>query len=185
MEDIQGRGKALENLFFGERDQQLLQKLKAELDGKEVREALRSVSGIDNDAVLDSLIKVGVTPESLSAVSLIPLVSVAWCDNSMESTEQEAILSAASAAGVEKDSAAFKLLSGWLAERPPADLLKSWQTYIAALKTQLDETSLSQLKASVINRAETIAESAGGFLGLGAVSDKEKKAIADLAATFG
>ncbi|QEG23075.1 hypothetical protein [Mariniblastus fucicola] len=184
MDDLQGRGKALETKFFGERDQVLLQNLKAELADKEAREALHAVSGIDNDEVLDKLIDAGVTPESLAAISLIPLVSVAWCDDLMEATEKEAILQAATSAGIEKDSAASKLLGSWLAHRPKPDLLESWKGYVGVLKGSLDETSYSQLKSSVINRAENVAEAAGGFFGAGTVSDKEKKAIADLAAAF-
>ena len=57
MDDLQGRGNALENAFFLDRDQELLQKLKAEVAGKETQDAMRSVSGIDDDAVLDQLIK--------------------------------------------------------------------------------------------------------------------------------
>jgi hypothetical protein len=185
MEEIQGRGKALENAFFGERDKELLQKLKSELEGKHDREALSAVSGIDDEKVLDLLLGVGVTPESLAAVSLIPLVAVAWCDASMESTEKEAILNAAGAAGIDKSSASYELLGSWLTERPSSDLLDAWKAYIGVLQVNLDKTAFSQLKASVVNRAENVAESAGGFFGLGSVSDREKKAIADLAATFG
>lgn len=185
MENLQGRGKAIENAFFGERDKELLQKLKVEIEGKETLDALRSVSGIDDDGVLQKLAGAGVTPESLSAVSLIPLVSVAWCDDSMETTEKQAILDAAAASGIEKESAAAELLDSWLASRPGKELLESWKAYVGTLKENLDEAAFSQLKASVVNRAETIAEAAGGFFGLGSVSDKEKKAIADLAAVFG
>lgn len=185
MDDVQGRGKALENKFFGERDKELLSKLKAELEGKQSRDALRAVSGIENDDVLDKLIGVGVSPESLSAVSLIPLVAVAWCDDSMESTEKEAILSAATSSGIEKDSASSELLGSWLSVRPGSDLLDAWKAYIGVLKESLDDTAFGQLKSSVINRAENVAEAAGGFFGLGSVSDKEKKAIADLDAAFG
>ncbi len=184
MNDIQDRGKALENVFFGQRDQELLQKLKAELEDKHARDALSSVSGIENEEILDLLLAIGVTPESLSAVSLIPLVAVAWCDDLMEQTEQQAILDAAAAAGIDKGSASFELLGSWLSERPGSELLDVWKAYIGMLHTKLDETALSQLRASIVNRAETIAESAGGFFGLGSVSDKEKKTIADLAATF-
>jgi len=185
MDDIQSRGKALENAFFGQRDQELLQKLKAEIEGKESRDALCAVSGIKDEAVLDKLLGVGVTPESLSAVSLIPLVAVAWCDDSLEATEKATILEASKSSGIEQDSAAAALLGAWLESRPGNDLLDAWKSYIGGLKETLDETSFSQLKASVVNRAQTVADSAGGFLGLGAVSDKEKKAIADLAAAFG
>ena len=185
MSDVEGRGKVLENKFFGERDQELLAKLRAELEGKESRDALRAVSGIDNDEVLDKLLGVGVIPESLAAISLIPLVAVAWCDESMESTEKDAILTAATSSGIEKDSASSELLGSWLSNRPGTDLLDAWKAYIGELKVSLDETAFSQLKSSVVNRAESVAEAAGGFFGVGSVSDKEKKAIAELAATFG
>ena len=185
MDDIQSRGKVLESAFFGQRDQVLLQKLRAEIEGKAAREALRSVSGVDNDSALDQLIAVGVTPESLTAVSLIPLVSVAWCDNTMETKEKAAILEAAKSSGIAANSAAAALLDSWLDSNPKSDLLDAWKAYIDGLKEKLDETSLSQLKATVIERAETVAESAGGILGLGSVSDKEKKAIAELTAAFG
>jgi len=185
MEEIQSRGKAIENAFFGNRDKELLQKLKAEIAEKEAYDALGSVSGIEDKSVLEKLAGVGVTPESLSAVSLIPLVSIAWCDDSMEATEKQAILDAAAASGIEKESAAAQLLDSWLGSRPGSELQETWKAYVGALKVQLDDASFGQLKSSVINRAETIAEAAGGFFGLGSVSDKEKKAIADLAAVFG
>lgn len=185
MDDLQGRGKALENLFFENRDQELLQKIKSEIEGKEMRVALGSVSGIDNTEVLDGLIGVGVTPESLSAVSLIPLVAVAWSDKSMAANEKEAILKASDAAGISTDSASFELLSSWLGARPKPDLLEAWKAYIGVLKTTLDETSLGQLKASVVNRAESIAEAAGGFLGIGSVSEAERNMISELTQVFG
>ena len=185
MDDLQDRRKVLEGAFFGKRDQELLQKLKAEIEGREASEVLRSVSGIEDSAVLEKLIQVGVTPESLSAVSLIPLVAVAWCDNSLESTEKATILAAASDSGIAPESAAAALLDSWLESRPEAELVESWKAYIGGLKEQLDEASLNQLKNSVIKKAETVADSAGGFLGIGKVSDKEKQAIADLAAAFG
>lgn len=183
--DIEGRGKALESAFFGRRDQKLLQKLKAEIDGKESRDVMRSVSGIEDDAVLDKLIAAGVTAESLSAVSLIPLVAVAWCDDSLESTEKATILEAAKSSGIAEGSAAAALLSSWLESRPGNELLDSWKSYVGGLKEQLDESSFAQVRTSVIKRAEAVADAAGGFLGMGKVSDKEKKAIADLAAAFG
>ena len=184
MDDIKSRGKVLEGAFFGQRDQVLLQKLRAEIEGKEARDALRSVSGIDDESVLDKLIAVGVTPESLTAVSLIPLVSVAWCDNTMESKEKAAILEASKSSGIAADTAASALLDSWLSSQPKGDLLDSWKAYVGALKEKLDDPSFSQLKSTVIERAQTVAESAGGILGMGSVSEKEKKTIAELTAAF-
>ena len=46
------RGKALEDHFFGEKDRQLLEKLKDEISHDEERIALQSAIGIDDEAVL-------------------------------------------------------------------------------------------------------------------------------------
>ncbi len=76
MDELQSRGKALEDVFFGERDKELLGKLKAEIGGKEVRESLRAVSGIDNDEALDKLI-VNV-PATGAGVGARPLRRWEW-----------------------------------------------------------------------------------------------------------
>lgn len=98
-DSLNDRGKAIEDVFFNARDQDLIQKLKQEMAASEAREAMTLASGIDDDAVLDSLISCGITPESMASVALIPLVAVAWADNKMEDNEKEAILKAANEAG--------------------------------------------------------------------------------------
>lgn len=65
MNDLQGRGKALEDLFFGNRDHQLLDQLRKEIEGKEAQAALAATSGISDSNALAKLTDVGVTPESL------------------------------------------------------------------------------------------------------------------------
>ena len=58
----------------------------------------------------------------------------------------------------------------------------AWKNYMGALNESLDPVAFNQLKALVMRRAEDVAESAGGFLGLGnKVSDAERKVLDDLA----
>jgi len=49
---------------------------------------------------LDSLIASGISPDTIAAVSLIPLVAVAWADKKLEAKERDAILNAATEAGI-------------------------------------------------------------------------------------
>lgn len=185
-DSLQGRGKAMEELFFKSQDQELLNKMKSELEAKEHREALQSASGVEDPAVLDALNEAGITPESLTSVALIPLVAVAWADKKMEAAEKAAILQAAEAAGIKSGSASYLTMEAWLSNQPPADLLVTWKSYINALKPTLDPAAFSQLKASIVGRAESVAESAGGFLGLGnKISDVERAVLDDLSAAFG
>ena len=186
MEDsIHERGKAIENLFFAEADQKLLDKLKQELASEESRDALAAASGITDVAVLDKLLANQITPATLTCVGLIPLVAVAWADGVMQDGEKNAILQAADIAGVKMDTSGYETLEKWLRVKPESELLDSWKAYIAAVKSNLDPAALTQLKQSIMERAESVAEAAGGFLGLGnKVSDSERKVLDELSAAF-
>ena len=116
---------------------------------------------------------------------MIPLVSVAWADREMQANEKAAILTAADAAGIAKDSPASELLSAWLVEPPEGDLLDAWKGYIAAVKQSADDNAISQLKSSVLDTAKSVAEAAGGILGFGnKTSEAEQKVLEDLASAF-
>ncbi len=181
-DSLHDRGRAIEDVFFTARDQDLIQKLKQEMAASEARDAMTTASGINDAAVLDSLIECGITPESMASVALIPLVAVAWADNKMEDNEKAAILKAANEAGVAECSASYQAIAAWLDNRPDASLTDAWKNYMGALNESLDPAAFNQLKAIVMRRAENVAESAGGFLGLGnKVSDSERKVIDDLA----
>ena len=181
-DSLHDRGQAIEDVFFTARDQELIQKLKQELAASEIREAMATASGVNDEAVLDRLIECGISPASMASVALIPLVAVAWADNKMEANEKDAILKAASLAGVVENSASYQAISAWLDSRPDASLTDAWKDYMGALKESLDPPAFNQLKALIIRRAENVAESAGGFLGLGnKVSESERKTIDELA----
>jgi len=179
------RGKRLEDKFFREKDKALVEKLRAELSQSEARVSLSDASGIKDEEVLELMLKNKVTAESLTSISLVPLVAVAWADGIMETKEQAAILEAATTAGIGTDSAAHELLKSWLDERPSEELLQSWREYVGALRESLGETAINQLKASVIGRARQVGDAAGGILGFGKTSDKEAAVIADLEKAFG
>lgn len=184
-DSLHSHGKAMEDKFFNDLDKQLIENMKAEYAKQETREALATASGISDEAVLDALCEAGISPESLTSVSLIPLVAVAWADNKMEDAEVAAVLQAADVAGIKTGTPSYETVQAWLAKRPAAELTETWKSYIGALKDTLDEASLGQLKTSIMGRAESVAKSAGGFLGLGnKVSDVEQKVLDDLSSAF-
>ena len=184
-DQVNDRGNLMESLFFKRQDQALLQRLRDKQLNQEARDQLVHASGIKDDAVLDALIKVGVTANSLTALSMIPLVTVAWADREMQDTEKAAILTSADSAGIHKDSDASELLAAWLVERPESDLLNAWKSYIAAVKEVTAPAAFGQLKTTVLGTAKAVAESAGGILGLGnKTSAAEQKVLDDLESAF-
>lgn len=185
MDELNSRGESLAESFFAQRDKELLEKLKQELASADDRSSLKAASGIEDEAVLQGLVDQGITPESLTAVSLIPLVAVAWADREMADAEKQAILKAAVDAGVTAESTAYNVVAGWLEDRPSGDLLEAWKSYVASIKDKLDPSATSQLKHSVMTRSKEVARAAGGYLGLSKISAAEQTVIDDLEAAFG
>lgn len=179
------RRKALENAFFSDQEQKLLDELRAENSRRETRELLRERSGVDDDAVLDKLIELSIDTESVVAMSLVPLIRVAWADGSIHDKERNAVLESAAAGGVSKGTPAYALLDGWLTQKPDEALTDAWQGYIGGLCEALDDAQRTALRDAVVSRARAVAEAAGGFLGLKSISAAEEAQLAEIEKAFG
>ncbi|MCA9185629.1 MAG: hypothetical protein KDA99_08420, partial [Planctomycetales bacterium] len=75
---LNARRKALEDSFFAQRDQELLKQLHERLQEATQREALAMVSGIEDEEVLDFLLRLNLSSETAAALTLVPLIEVAW-----------------------------------------------------------------------------------------------------------
>ena len=172
------RRKALEDSFFRERDQVLVEKLRMELETVEEHRNLAHVSGILDDKVLANLMKAGVRAETLLAVTLIPVVEVAWADGSVSEDEREAVLKAAADNGIKAGSAAHQLLSQWLKDRPDVRIIAAWKEYVGALAKAMPADAMLVLRERLIGRMRTVAEATWSFMGLGRkISKVEQSAI--------
>ncbi len=179
------RKQALEESFFAKENAKLLEKLKAEKGKKAAKESLSDVSGIISDEVLEKLCELGIESDTWAAVSIAPLVEVAWADGKIEASERKAVLSAAEANGITSSSPSYLLLESWLAHRPDGRLLEVWGEFIVKLCSELGETERDALKNQLIGRARSVAEAAGGFLGMGnKVSAEEEVVLTQLSKAF-
>ena len=185
-EDFLGdRKRALEEEFFRKQERSILERMRAEQATQTARQALSQASGLQDAAVLDRLIGLGMQTDTLVAMGLVPLVAVAWADGALDEKERRAIVSALDTAGITLHSPAGQLIQSWLASAPPASLLEAWKAYIAALCTQLSAADRISLRDSVLDRARAVAAAAGGFLGLGAKTSKaEEEMLRTLEGTF-
>ena len=87
--------------------------------------------------------------------------------------------------GIEPGTAGYRLLDGWLRENPDPILFDAWRAYITELASSLVPGQRGLLKSQILAFAQTVAESAGGFLGMKTVSAAEKAALADIESAFG
>jgi len=179
------RRKALEEEFFRKHNDRLATELRLRRLAEESKASMSRVSGIADDAVLDKLVELGIGAGTLAAMTLVPLVEVAWADGKMDAKEREAILEGADAAGVEPGGDAYALLEDWLENRPPPRLLAAWRDYIGALCEEMLPEDRKELKREVLSQARRVAEATGGFLGIGdKVSDEERQVYGILETAF-
>ena len=107
---LEERGRALENQFYDKENQDKLAAMKDKLDTQRSKDELRKASGMSDDAVLDRLVALGLRANTIAALSLVPLIQVAWADGEIQDNERTAILQGAHGKGLEQGTAGYELL---------------------------------------------------------------------------
>ncbi|MBA3394324.1 MAG: hypothetical protein H0T89_16885 [Deltaproteobacteria bacterium] len=181
---LEERGRALENQFFEQENKQKLAAIKNKMESQNSREELRKASGMSDDAVLDKLVSLGLRANTIAALSLVPLIYVAWADGSIQDNERTAILQGAHGKGLEAGTDGYELLQDWLKKRPTEELFTAWESYIKALSAQLNDEQARLLRNQIVGFAKMVATSAGGILGFGKVSGDEEKVLTRIEAAF-
>jgi CRP-like cAMP-binding protein len=134
--------------------------------------------------LVERLGEMGIAADTITALTLIPLVEVAWADGRMDEPERLAVLTGAEVAGISRDSASFELLRIWLATPPGPEVRLAWQEYSRAVCQELSVEGCLRLRAAIVGRARDVAAAAGGFLGFGAVSRTEERVLEALEQAF-
>ncbi len=181
---LEDRRKALEEAFFRKESDRLRARLQEKRDREARKKALGEASGIHDDDLLSRLIAIGIEAETVAALSLVPLVQVAWADGKMDERERDAILRGARTSGIEEGSASDGMLELWTRERPPAELMSAWKSYIGEVLQELSAEQRWRLEETLIGRARAVAEAAGGFLGIAKISSPEESVLEEMKRAF-
>ena len=177
---LKKQAKDLEETFFAKQNERLLRELreKAKLDEK--RKALQAVVKAKDPAIIEHLLELGVGPESIVAIALVPLAAVSWADGSLEDKERKAILNAAAERGIKPGTANHTMLEAWLKEKPSQKLMDAWKKYTRGIWEQLTKDEQVLMRVNIVGRAREVAEAAGGFLGVSSISPKEEALLKEL-----
>jgi hypothetical protein len=182
---LDDRRKALEESFFHKRNAQLMTELREQLETEAKRKEFASVSGITDHDILDRFIQLNMTADTVAALSLVPLVRVAWADDDLDKKELAAIMDSATKSGIEKGSASYRCLESWLDQKPDDSLNEAWTLYVKELISSLSDEDKLLMKNGLMAQALRVAQAAGGVLGVGnKVSDVEQQVLDELAAAF-
>ena len=174
-----GRRNELEEKFFREKDMELIRALREKTATLERKKALVEASGIEHEDLLEQLDQLEISAENLAALSLFPLVAVAWADGRLDDKERAAVLASAQQIGLSDGHPGYQLLEAWLQQKPDKKLTGVWYDYISALCQILSPEAKAELYEDLLGRTRAVAEATGGLLGLGSKISKSEQAVLD------
>ena len=87
-EPLGDRRKALEESFFAKENEKAIARMREAKQAAATVEGLRAASGILDDDVLDELVRLGFNADTIAALSLYPMIAVAWADRKVETAER-------------------------------------------------------------------------------------------------
>lgn len=179
------RRKGFEEEFFQKREQELVTRLRQTLAVEPSREALKQISGISDEAVIDTLMAMHVNGDTFAAFGLYPLVEVAWADGRVDEREREAFFRAAAEHGLEPGTPGHDALRTFLTETPHSEARKAWFAWAREVSGKLTAHERRKVREGLVMRARAVAEASGSFLGLtNPVSENEAKVIARIEEAF-
>jgi len=173
-------GNTLTDSFYKGLDRKaILAAIRNQKETLSAREMVTAVWGITDETLIDKLVELGLTTDTVAAISLTPLVEVAWADGKLDKKERAAVLEAAQQYGLQPGDVSYLLLEGRLGERPDPDLMETWHAYVRLMSKILDADTLATLRGEMLGRARQVAEASGGILGLGSKVSKVELAMLD------
>ncbi|WP_153556410.1 tellurite resistance TerB family protein [Roseimaritima sediminicola] len=174
----------LNDRFFAEIDKQLLSDLHDDLEYADEARALSEATGIVDTGLLAELTQQDVSPETLAAFRMVPLLHVAWSDGELQPGERDVLLDVAARRNMAQGSAALRVLEQWMERPPQPELMTLWLDYLEEICKALSSTAISVLRSEIVGQAEMIADAAGGFLGIRSTSKAERDALETIRDAF-
>jgi len=172
------RRKAQEEEYFRKQNAEAAAKLKAKLELEE--------SGVQDEGLVETLMKAGFDTDSARALYLVPVLEVAWADGKIQSEEKQSVIELLEERGIEKNSKAYQLVLKWLSGRPTDHSYLQAKSFLEPYITELKKSG-KPFSHWVIKAANKVAQVTGGLFGIGwnMVSKKEEAVLKQIARKYG
>jgi hypothetical protein len=171
------RGRALEEAFFYQMDQELIEQLRRRLQREEKIRLFASATGIQDKKHLELLADSGFELSTLTAFIWVPLLFVAWADGSADDMEKGVISEVLATKGIMKSTTSVMLEHEWFRKRPTEELWQVWAEFSTATLRTLDADVHNELIKEIVGLCRVVAHASGGMMGLGKISASEAKVI--------
>ena len=171
--------KSLEDAFFARQNAELLEAMRKKAAREERLAALRQVMPKADDALLERLLDLGISAQTVLAMMLLPLARVAWADGTIDGKERAAILRAAEEREMRPGTASHELLKTWLEQKPSESIVAAWKGYLGSVWSHLEAHERDAMRSRLLDLARGVAQAAGGFLGIGSKISPSEQAVLD------
>lgn len=178
------RGHALEEEYFRKKDRELIEKLRQTAAANRAKSDMAARIGIDDPELLQELQALGFTPDTVILLPLVPVVQMAWVDDSVAPAERALIVKLARSRGVTEGSAADGVLAQWLSRPPDAQVVASATRLIRGMLAAPASAHVDLTADDLVGYCESIAEASGGIFGLHRISAEERDLLATIAAAL-
>jgi len=175
----------LDSMFAAKNDE-LLEKMREQIKHDEQLEELSKAIGIDDKQLVQNLMDMGITAHSMAALTMYPMVCVAYADGVLNMEERDLIMKMASEWNMKPGDPGFEVLNHWLEDGPTEDGFAVWKKYIQTVITQMTPEQVADLKTSIMKRSNAVATAVGDVLGrFGNRTNKAEEArLAEIEAAF-
>lgn len=130
--------------------------------------------------------------ERIAALTLAPLVEVAWADGHVTPAEREGVLEAAKSLGLEQRSEFCRsTLRRWLSDAPPTEALAQWRRLLAPALSESASRPALKAKNRLLSEAVNVAKMDGLDFVEGpavdaraGITDEEQRVLDELSAAL-
>ncbi|MBX7222804.1 MAG: hypothetical protein K1Y36_22840 [Blastocatellia bacterium] len=167
---------------FRQIEQALIGKMRQRSEQATEHWELTAIVGVADEEILTLLHKLGFTRETIGILHLVPLIQVAWASGFVTAREREMVLMLSEQRGIQNGSLAWKQLIHWMDEQPSDDFFQTSLRIIRHILNTLTKTDQNLICASLLGFCIRLAQTSGGFLGLGSnISEGERAALDQIA----
>jgi hypothetical protein len=171
------RGQVLSEAFFFRKDLELSDLLRRSSSREEAIKSLETVMGIRDPKVCECLVDAGFDLATARAFIWAPVIFVAWADGRLDHFEKHRILQALPRQGVSMEATRRLIDHIWFANPPSERVCQLWTEFIAALLDGFKHEDFDAVANDILALCEEVANTSGGFLGFGKVSQQESQVI--------
>lgn len=170
---------AHEEEYFQRHNQELVEKLRARAANEAAAANIKAATGVQDDALVEHLARLGVTRDTVAVLHLMPLLEVAWADGEIQDEERALLHGAADEAKLE--GKALEAFEAMIQKRPKQIYFDVALEFIRTVLAAMPEAEANAARENIKSLTETIAQSTGGWFGIfGNVSDEEESALAHI-----